>query len=180
MNNEEWKNIEGYEGLYQVSNLGRIKSLARNTRNGHCKKDKILKIRIDKNGYCTIDLYKNSKRKQYKIHRLVANEFIYNKYNKPQINHIDGNKKNNEVSNLEWCNNSENMKHAYKNNLRLTKKVLQYDLNSNFIREWNNATEVSKYYKVHVSRIERCCKNEYGCKTCKGFIWKYKKDIDYK
>ena len=179
MSNEIWQDIKGYEGIYQVSNIGRIKSLARETRNGSCKKEKILKTQIDKKGYLTIDLRKNKQRKSYKVHRLVALAFIQNLDNKPQINHIDGNKRNNKIENLEWCTNSENQIHSYKNNLKETKRIIQYDLKGNFIKEWESAIEVSKYYNIHYSRIYRCCNNEYGCKTCKNFVWKYKKDIDY-
>lgn len=180
MNNEIWKDIDGYGGFYQVSNLGRIKSLARNTKNGHCKKDKILKNSVDKKGYVVAELRKDNKRKSYKVHRLVAETFIYNQYNKPQINHKDGNKQNNNVENLEWCTNSENQIHAYKNKLQHDTSLLQFDLKGNLIKEWTNTKEASEYYHVHQSRIYRCCKNEYGSKTCKGFIWKYKKDIDYR
>ena len=100
---EIWKDIEGYEGLYQVSNKGQVKSLKRYRNNGNGKylqKEKILKSYIGKNGYCIVDLYKNGKRKKCLLHRLVAEAFIYNPQNKPCINHIDCHKTNNNINNL--------------------------------------------------------------------------------
>ena len=121
MTKEIWKDIQGYEGLYQISNLGRIKSLERMiiTSNNITKKisEKILKPCLRKNGYYSIVLQKNNKSKYYTIHRLVAKEFIPNPNNLPQVNHKDGNKLNNNINNLEWCTNSDNTQHGYDNKL---------------------------------------------------------------
>jgi hypothetical protein len=108
---EEWRDIEGYEDLYKVSDLGRIKSFKKDS-NG-----KILKPREDKDGYLLLNLWKDSKRKTFKIHRLVAQAYIINPENLPQVNHKDGNKQNNFSKNLEWCSNYYNQKHARENNL---------------------------------------------------------------
>lgn len=101
---EEWKDIEGYEGLYQVSNLGRIKSLARVIIRSDSKpnpiNEKILKYGMNR-GYCAVVLCKDGKKKMYKVHRLVAMAFLSNHYNLPEVNHKDENKKNNCVDNLE-------------------------------------------------------------------------------
>ena len=110
---EIWKDIKGYVGLYQVSNLGRFKSLPRNTKNQYKYKERILKLSEDKDGYLLVNL----NRKTFRSHVIVAQTFIKNDDNKPQINHIDGNKKNNNVDNLEWVTNRENIIHAYKNGL---------------------------------------------------------------
>ena len=109
---EIWIDIEGYEGLYQVSNLGNIRSLNYN-RTG---KTRTLKTCIKKD-YVVINLCKNNMKKNYQVHRLVAQAFIPNCENKTEVNHIDGNKENNAVDNLEWATRSENMQHAFKNGL---------------------------------------------------------------
>jgi hypothetical protein len=104
---EIFKDIKGYEGIYQISNLGNVKSYKKNR----------VKIRIptkNTNGYLCLGLRKNNKRKMYLIHRLISEYFIENKNNKPYINHIDGNKLNNNINNLEWCTQKENVNHSWK------------------------------------------------------------------
>ena len=113
MDVEEFKDIKGYEGLYQISNFGRIKSLKRDCGNQYCDIDKILSLKMDSYGYPQQVLCKNGKRKSHKIHRLVAIHFIENIENKAQINHINGIKTDNNVTNLEWTTMSENIVHAY-------------------------------------------------------------------
>lgn len=199
---EIWKNIKGYEELYQVSNLGRVKSLERYRnfycylQNKNCKskiKSKILKQVFNGNKYYTVGLCKNSKCKTKTVHRLVAETFIPNPDNLPQINHIDGNKQNNCVNNLEWCTQSENTIHAIKTGLLKVRKgkdvhffgkkgklsfvhkeVIQYDKNGNFIKEWESITEASQKLNLQISNISKCCSG--GLKTTGGYIWKYKGD----
>lgn len=127
MDQEEiWKDIKGFEGLYQISNLGRVRSLDRLVRSGHgsfkLSKGKIRKPSIDRYGYYRIDLWKAQKASYITIHRLVAEAFIPNPENKKAVNHINCIKTDNRVENLEWCTNQENSNHAVANNLYNPKK----------------------------------------------------------
>lgn len=119
--NENWKEIIGYEGIYEVSDYGRVKSLAR-TDLRHNRKEKILKPVKCNTGYNSVSLSKNGKVEQINIHRLVALTFLDNSNNHPEVNHIDGIKINNELTNLEWCSYSHNIIHAYNTGLRVSPK----------------------------------------------------------
>lgn len=123
---EIWKDIKEFRGLYQVSNLGRVKSIDRttiyNTGAIRTTKGKILSIGKNKLGYSQVSLSKHDKQYSRRVHRLVAEAFILNPNNKTQVNHIDGNKENNKVENLEWCTKSENELHAYKMGLKKSRK----------------------------------------------------------
>lgn len=124
MDNEIWKGVPNYEGMYQVSNSGRVRSLDRYVDTGIINSTKRfikgidLKFKSDKDGYHFIGLKKNQKAKYLRVHRLVALVFIDNPYNKPQVNHINGIKNDNRVENLEWCTLSENRQHAYDTGLQ--------------------------------------------------------------
>jgi hypothetical protein len=119
---EIWKDIKGYEGLYQVSNLGRVKSLARRVNSmsdkGRFVRERILKQVVTEAGYARVCLCKENIEKTVSVHRLVAIMFLKNPENKPEVNHKDGVKLNNYIDNLEWCTNSENGKHAYRIGLK--------------------------------------------------------------
>ena len=172
---EIWKDVENYEGLYQVSNFGRVKSFP---RNGTIKQEKILKQTIDNNGYLIVGLHKNNKAKKVCVHWLVANAFIPKEKKYKVINHIDGNKFNNKLSNLERCTQSHNIKESYRLGLEISpneKKILQYDLKGNFIKEWKSGSEASRQLNVFQSNISACCRGLR--KQANGFVWKFKEEI---
>lgn len=183
MSIEIWKDIKGYEGKYQVSNLGRVKSLPRYTGHG-MRKMRILKYGFN-GGYRQVVLCKNGKMKSQKIHRLVACAFLPNKDDTLVVNHKDGNKENNHVENLEWCTRQENVIHSFKMGLskvrygKENKKsipIYQYTLDGKFIKEWSNSREVTRETKMDYRNINSCCRGKI--KTAYGFIWKYAERSD--
>ena len=173
---EMWKDIKRYEGLYQVSNYGYVRSLNKtkevvNHNKKYIKtiKGKELKCSFH-NGYRTVGLTKNGTMKTLYIHRLVAEAFIPNSNNYTIVNHIDEDKSNNYYKNLEWCTCKYN--NNYGNKLKnMIKPVLQFDLNFNFIKRWKSISDVERELYISVSDICRCCKKEQ--KSAGGYIWKY-------
>lgn len=157
---EVWKDIKDFEGLYMISDLGNVKSFYRN---------KLLKLKKDKDGYSHINLYKNKKQYTLKVHRLVAQAFIPNVNNYKEINHKDENKANNVVDNLEWCTRKYNNNYNNKNQ-SISKRFNQYDLDGNFIATYNSTMEATR--KLGISRnISSCCLGKL--KSCGGYIWRY-------
>ena len=199
---EVWKDVVGYEGLYQVSNLGRVKSLRKKVirRNVLCNQnERILHSAIDGGGYCKIKLYKNGRKKQFAVHRLVAIAFIPNPLNLPQINHKDENKKNNTVflnpdgsvnigkTNLEWCTASYNVNYGTakqrgietsnrRGNVHAEIPVNQFDLKGNFIKRFRSAHHAARELHLHVSGIRSCCIGKRN--KCGGFIFLKDEDVD--
>ena len=180
LKNEIWKDIEGYEGLYQVSNYGRIKSLCRKVNNSNCStrviKEIIMKIHTHINGYCFVVLSFKQKQKPQRIHRLVAQAFISNPDNYPQVNHKDENKLNNRVDNLEWCTIKYNVNYGTgpeRRGTKIGKPVLQIS-NDTIINEFKSLHDAARYMKCSVSNIMKCCKGVN--KTACGYNWKYKKE----
>jgi len=185
---EIWKDISGYEGIYQVSNYGRVKRIGKyRNQFKEWKSNKIL-MPGHKNGYLICNLSKNNKTVCKMLHRLVAEAFIPNLDNKPTVNHIDGNRSNNEVSNLEWATYTENNLHMlyvlndYQKGDRRNqrgKPVMQYDLQGNFIKEYPSYREAQR--QTGINSIDVVCRGarQKGRKqaTAGGFIWKYKEDV---
>ena len=154
MNREVWRDIKGYEGLYQVSNYGRIKSLYGWNGKEYIIRERILrpcKSRDKSSTYSRsiVKLIKDQKRKNYKVHRLVAQAFIPNPENKPQVNHIDGNPLNNNVNNLEWCTDRENKEHAIENGLKVNRiNTIDRDTMLELLNSGKNYDEIAKILNV--------------------------------
>lgn len=162
---EIWKDIPGYEGYYKASNLGRIKS-----------KRKILSP--IKGEYLKVGLSKNGIQKTLYVHRIIAQTFIENKNNFTHINHIDENKYNNKVDNLEWCTNKYNINYGNaqkkKGKQQIRYHIIQKDKDGNFIKEWECASQVAKCLNLNKGTIRKSCKT--GLKNY-GYYWEYKSAI---
>lgn len=193
---ELWKDIKNYEGLYQISNYGRVKALEKSVWTGKYFKyypEIILKLTSDKDGYLCITLHKDGKAKSFKVHRLVAEAFIPNPDNKPTVNHKNGDKTKNYVDNLEWMTNKENTAHARrtglmkenqygKNNYMYGKygkdnpnsiSVIQIDKNTNnVIKEFYSIIDAQREININATHIIDVCKGRR--KTAGGYKWKYK------
>lgn len=176
--NEIWKDIKDYEGLYQVSNLGRVKRILFINNKFIKKENKILKIQTNKFNRQYISLYKNNKRKNCTVHRLVAKAFIPNPNNLPEINHIDGNPSNNNVKNLEWCTASYNCKHAYQNGLN--EKFKKYnESRKKAIKRSDGKVYSCIYEAIKELNVKSCSLRDAlkgRTKTCKGYTWRYVDD----
>jgi hypothetical protein len=179
---EIWKDVPDYEGLFQVSNKGRVKSKKRQVRRGYKYQiktvpEKIRALSLDKHGYYHLALSKNNKRKNFFVHRLVALAFLKNPKNYPVINHIDGNKKNCCVENLEWASILQNNKHAYAIGLKKPsgnaikyRPVAQYTIEGIFVAKYKSITEAIN--KTKITNIWPCVNKKPKYKTAGGYIWK--------
>lgn len=170
---EIWKDIKDYEGLYQVSNLGRVKSLVRKLNDGRLWKEMILKQEINQ-GYARVLLSNNKNKKHKRVHRLVAEAFIPNPNNYPIINHKDENRLNNRVDNLEWCTWKYNSNYGdcnLKIGKKLSKSVAQYDLNGNLIKKYDSISDVSRKTGYNISYLSNCCNDKY--EKAYNYKWKY-------
>lgn len=167
METELWSDAKEYEGLYQASNIGRVKSIK-------FGKERILKPFTNSSGYLQVSLFKNGKKKNFYVHRLVAEAFLPNPDNLPCVNHKDEDKTNNNVNNLEWCNCRYNVNYGTRNK-RIgksnSKKVLQYTLDGEFVREWQSTMECGRN-GFNQGHVVACCRGER--KIHKDFIWRYK------
>lgn len=187
MTEEVWKPVVGFEGVYCVSNFGNIKGVVRSGSTG-----KPLHPQMNNNGYMTIHLYNHPKHKVTTVHRVVATAFIPNPENKRTVNHIDGNKKNNRVDNLEWATHGENHRHAYRTGLKVITerqraavsatgkrtcemnrmKTPVFMINKDGLKTlFVSAHEAARFVKGDPSPIIRCCKGKK--KTYKGCTWEY-------
>jgi len=168
-NIEIWKDIDGFEGLYRISNLGKVFSVRRG---------KNLSNAINSWGYYCVGLSVKGARKNKKIHRLIAEAFICNLYDKPCINHINGIKSDNDIDNLEWCTQKENMQHAYKmgllnlktpNSTSASKPI--YEVVNGEVINYKSLTDASIKTGVNHSCISRCCNGKQGSAQGHRFIF---------
>lgn len=174
MNNEIWKDIPGYEGMYKVSNFGNVMSVDRYTllKDGRRKmyKGRVLRQGTNSSGYKYVNLSNGGHANSIRVHRLVAMTFIENKNNDKCINHKDENKANNCVENLEWCTYKYNLTYNDKH-LKRSVKVSQFTKDGEFIRTFNSITDARIDGVVGRSNISACCRGII--KSCGGYVWKY-------
>lgn len=181
--NEMWKDVPEYEGLYQASNIGRIKSLERYTEDGHHVLERILKPSLAK-GYLKVQLSKNGRNKTIYVHKIIATTFLDNVNNLPEVNHKDENKLNNCVVNLEWCTHKYNihygtairrMSEKQINNGKNSKKVAKYDKENKILCIYPSIMEAYRKTGILSPLIVQCCKRKR--KTAGGYIWRYADEI---
>lgn len=182
---KNWKDVLGYEGIYQVSNYGDIRSLHRLVRGKDGRlspvASKMLKWHVGAvterhpRPMYSVELWRDNKRKRVPVHRIVAMAFIPNHHNYPQVNHIDGNRKNNSADNLEWCTASENNYHAYRMGLRnsgMSKAVIGYSVRSGIVIECESIAEAARLVNGNPDAIRGAVKGRL--KTSSGFRWQFK------
>lgn len=166
--NEEWKSIIRFEGLYEVSSEGRVRSLK-------WGKTRVLKPGKNRYGYLYVILCKNRENKTFTVHHLVASAFIQNPMCKTDVNHKDENKENNRVDNLEWMTRKENCNYGTRNERvanAISRAVLQFTKEGDFIKEFISETEASRQTGIAIPSISYCLKGKL--KSAGGYVWKYK------
>lgn len=172
-----WKLIPNFNNIYRVSSEGIVQS--RRNKNGKTITKSWRNIALNnRNGYRFVVLYKDGKRHYLSVHRLVAEAFIPNPENKPQVNHINGNRADNRTKNLEWATAMENIQHSVHilhPDFGATKKrkIVQMDTRGNIARVWDSATEASRELRICRTHIINCCAHHCYAKTAGGYRWRY-------
>lgn len=185
-NIEIWKPVIGYEGIYEISNIGRVKSLQRQKYKNptHIIPGKIRPLQLHSNGYYSIMLCKNGITKRVHIHRLVASAFIPNPAGHSTVNHINYDRKDSRVENLEWCSQQQNILHAtkrngYKNNMQgrtgklsvNSKPTYQIGLDDKVIKLWDSLRDAARELNFNYSSLRNCARGT--SKKSHNFKWKY-------
>jgi len=172
---ETWKDIEGYEGIYKISNTGNVKSLERIMWNGqtyYTYKEKLLRKSINGNGYYTVRLSKDGMGKNYILNKLLAIAFIPNPHNLPIINHKDGDKLNIDLDNLEWTTYKDNNSHAIDNGLnKVAKKVKSINIKTGEVMYFESARQADRELGVGYKNISACLNGKQ--QTCGGYRWEF-------
>lgn len=176
---EVWKDVHGFEEAYQVSNFGRIKRKERTDSNNRTHKERIMSPSMYSNGYMNVELRMNNKKRRTSVHRLVAEAFIDNPLNLPQINHKDENKANNHVSNLEWCTAQYNIR--YKDGVKRRRAtailnsnaVCKYGMEGEFIEKFECATDAAISVNGSCTEILSCCHHRAHSLSYKGYMWRF-------
>jgi hypothetical protein len=172
---EAWKEIEGYEGIYQISNKGNVKVVDGIDAAGRTRREKLMHTSINRGGYQQVMLRKNGTIKLHRVHRLVATAFIENPNQYGEVNHKDENKLNNGVDNLEWCTHQYNSLYGTRVERTAEKrrrKVIQYSLNGDFIKTWNGIRMAGRACgDTKGTHITNCCTGKAN--KAYGYIWKY-------
>lgn len=191
---ERWKDVKGYEGLYKVSNFGKVRSLDHYVKTRgeglRISKGRMLSQAINKYGYAVVVLCKNSITKNYRVNRLVAEAFKPNPHNYPTVDHINRIRTDNRSENLRWApyelqqknvdreSQRKKAKEKLQNRKDLSKPVCQYTLDMVFIKEYPSIREASRMTKINHECIRRCCNGNKNYSHAGGYIWKYKELTD--
>lgn len=177
MKEEIWKDIKGFEGLYQVSSFGNVRSLERTLNNGNQWKGRLLKQELN-HGYKRVLLCKNGKKQHFRVHKLVAMVFVPNPNNYTIVNHIDEDKTHNYYTNLEWCTAKYNSNYGnckYKIAKKLSKPVLQFTTNGVLVGRYSSLSDVGRKTGYGIGYISQCCNGKYN--TAYDYVWRYVDDV---
>lgn len=192
MEKEIWKPIKGYEGKYEVSNLGNVRSLdhvvfVKQDKREYemLRKGKLLRPLVRRHGYLGVQLYGHGRNERNlttcSIHRLVAEAFLENPHNLPEVNHKDENKTNNRLDNLEWCTHKENSNYGtrakrigdcFRNGYK-SKAIRQYTLDMEFIKEFPSLAEVKRQLGFASANISKCANGDRNYSHAYGYVWRY-------
>lgn len=170
---ETWKDVEGFDGLYQVSDKGNVRSSYNNNFKGDVFNG-ILKQKKNRSGYMEVSLCKDGRKRSFLVHRLVAIAYIENPFNLTQVNHKDEDKSNPSMDNLEWCTQKYNATYGENPKVKNT-KVRQFDFDGCLIKKWDSMKDIEEQLGIKYQGVSRCCRK--GQKSAGGYIWQYESEV---